>query len=468
MVNASASFRDITYSLKSVRSRLMSRIQQILEDPCRFRRNMVIVLGIAVFMRLAVVVAFWNSWGWHRGVIPDSWNKLAINLADSGTFGFAPGQSTITRGPIFPLIEVPLYLAFGEKYAGWCLSLLLLDTLTCFLVITLFRKLWGNLPALLAGFFYAVNLPIIYYTAKISQVTSILPFVAIYVYLFSSWEYAFSCWWLPWVLGLVSGLMILNKTVYLPIPIACSALLVWSKRRELKRGLPLLPVILYLVVTAAVVAPWTVRNYVLTGGKLVPVQSLFWELNVQDVLYYDLTKERGLDRSEGMTLDYFIKQERQMLISNGVSPDYPQSIHRAKWEYACERTYRAVYLKWLRQDPVKILHVIVENLWNFWVRAENWQKTKLLILMQIPFLGAVIASLVILLHRRQLHRVKFGLVIVLVLWAEHSLVFAWGRFSLDLVSILGLIFGLGAAATTIRQPTNEPPATLQLEKVLNQ
>jgi hypothetical protein len=103
-------------------------------------------------------------------------------------------------------------------------------------------------------------------------------------------------------------------------------------------------------------------------------------------------------------------------------------------------------LKSLRQDPGKILRVKVENLWNFWVRAENRQKTLLLILMQVPFLGAVMASLIILLHRRQLHRVKFGLIIVLVLWAEHFLVFAWGRFSLDLVPILGLIFGLGAAA----------------------
>ena len=156
------------------------------------------------------------------------------------------------------------------------------------------------------------------------------------------------------------------------------ALLVWSKRLELKRGPQFLPVALYLVVTAAVVAPWTVRNYVLTGGKLVPVQSMFWELNVQDVLYYDLTKERGLDRPEGMTLDYFIEQQRQMLVANGVSPDYPKYMSRAKWDYAREKAFRAVYLKWLRQDPGKILRVKVENLWNFWVRAENWQKTRLL------------------------------------------------------------------------------------------
>jgi len=376
----------------------MSQTQQIIDDPRRFRRHAVIILGIAVLVRLAVAAAFWYSWGWHHAEIPDSWDKFAINLVDSGTFGVVPGQSTMTRGPIFPLIEVPLYLLFGEKYAGWCISLLLLDTLTCFLIIILFRKLWGVLPALLAGLFCAVNLPIVYYTAKISQVTSILPLVAVYVYLFSSWEYTYSCRWRPWVLGLVSGVMILDKTVYLPIPIICSALLIWSKRLELKHVSQLRPIVVYLVVTAAVVAPWTVRNYVLSGGKLIPVQSLFWELNVQDVLYYDLSKEEGLDHPEGMTLGYFIEQERQMLVANGVSPDYSESMSRVKWEYARERAFRAVYLQWIWQHPGKILRVKVKNLWSFWVRAENWQKTRLLILMQVPFLGAVIASLVILLR----------------------------------------------------------------------
>ena len=206
------------------------------------------------------------------------------------------------------------------------------------------------------------------------------------------------------------------------------------------------PVAIYLVVTAAVVAPWTVRNYVVTGGKLVPVQSLFWELNVQDVFYYDLTKDAGVDRPEGTTLDYFIEQERQISMAKGVSPDYREYMSRAEWEYARERAYRAVYLTWLRENPGKILRVKVENLWNFWIRAENWQKTRLLILMQVPFLGAAMAGLVILIYKRQLHLVKFGVIIVLVLWAEHFVVFAWGRFSLDLVPILGLIFGLGVAA----------------------
>jgi hypothetical protein len=168
------------------------------------------------------------------------------------------------------------------------------------------------------------------------------------------------------------------------------------------------------------------------------------------VLYYDLDKTQGLDRPDGTTLQYYIEQERQMLIANGVSPDFPNGTSHVKWEMERERAFQAVCRKWIEQDPGKILRVKVQNLWNFWIRAENWQKTRLLILMQFPFLGAVLVSLGILFYKRQLHQVKYGLIIILVLWAEHCLVFGWGRFSLDLVPILGLIFGLGAAACVPR------------------
>jgi 4-amino-4-deoxy-L-arabinose transferase-like glycosyltransferase len=433
----------------------MNQIIQLLEEPRHFRRNVVIVVGIALLVRFALAAAFWHSWVWHYNIIEDDWNKLAINIVDHGTFGFSPGQSTVARGPIFPLIEIPLYLVFGQNYAGWCISLLLLDTFTCYLIIILFRKPWGNLPALLAGLYNAVNLPIIYYTAKIEQLTSMLPLLVLFVYLFSSWENTYSSRWRPWILGLVSGVMILNKTVYLPMPIACSALLIWSKWRDVKHIPKLGPIVLYLLVTAAVVAPWTVRNYIVTGGRLVPVQNMFWELFVQDVLYYDLDKNVGLDRTDGATLQYFIQQERQMLIANGVSPDFPEGTSRAAWEMARERAFRTVCLGWIEHDPGKILRVKMHNLWNFWVRAEDWHKTRLLILMQGPFLGAVIVSLAILLYKRRLLQVKYGLIIISALWAEHIPVFAWGRFSLDLVPILGLICGLGVKAWSVQSNERE-------------
>ena len=110
-------------------------------------------------------------------------------------------------------------------------SLLFFDTGTCLIIVLPARQLWGGRAALLAGLFYAVHLPIIYYGANIEQFTSALPLVFLWFYLFSSWDLGSPKKWIPWALGLVSGVLMLNKTVYLPVTLASLAGIVWLKRK---------------------------------------------------------------------------------------------------------------------------------------------------------------------------------------------------------------------------------------------
>src|SRR5215831_8782721 len=137
--------------------KLLSRMEKSEE----FFRFSVLICGLALITRLMVLMFFWSDWIWQYGKIHDSWNKLAINMVESGTFGFSPNEPTLWRGPIFPLVEVPLYLLFGENYVAWSVTLLLFDVCTCLLIMTLGRNLWGNRPALLAGLFHAIHLPVI-------------------------------------------------------------------------------------------------------------------------------------------------------------------------------------------------------------------------------------------------------------------------------------------------------------------
>jgi 4-amino-4-deoxy-L-arabinose transferase-like glycosyltransferase len=430
----------------------LGNIVRRLDEPQHFSRFMILAVGIALLVRLGVLAFFWRSWDWQVGVIPDHWDLLAINLVDHHTFGFTPNESTVGRGPIFPIFEVPFYLVLGKAYAGWSIGLLLLDTFTCFLLIVTARRLWGNRTALLAGLLYAINLPITFYTAKISQLTSVIPLVVIWMYLFSLWDEKYKSKWLPWVLGLVSGLMILNKTVYLPIPFVGVAVLLWGKRSEISNARLLKPALLYLAIVVAVMAPWTARNYIVTKGSIVPVQNGIWELFVQDVLYDDLNTAKGGNRPEGELLNYFLTQEAAILGASGIGADRPANLNRAQWEIKRERTFTRTAIAWVREDPLKILRIKIGNVWHFWTRAENRNKTMLLVLMQIVYLGAAIAGLILLLKHHQLGRIKYGLVLILVLWAEHCPVFAWGRFSLDLVPALGVMFGLGIDAWARQAP----------------
>ena len=128
-----------------------------MDEPRLFCRFAAAIVVLALVARLAVLFCFWPTWVWHTGHIHDHWNKLAINWVAHGTFGFQPDEPTIQRGPIFPLLEIPLYLLFGDNYAAWSIALLLFDTGTCLMIILLARQVWGNRAALLAGLFYSCS-----------------------------------------------------------------------------------------------------------------------------------------------------------------------------------------------------------------------------------------------------------------------------------------------------------------------
>jgi hypothetical protein len=210
----------------------LSHITEWIDDPQCFTRIAWLVTALALTIRLVVLISFWPTWYWQSAQIQDDWNKLAINLVTSGTFGFVPNQPTVERGPIFPLLEIPLYWLFGEGYAAWSLALLLLDAFTCGLIILLGRRLWGNRAALLGGIFYATYLPVVYHTATIQQFTVVLPLVFVWFYFISRWDVDPATRPPSVVLGMISGILTLTKTVYLPVTLGAATAFLWLNRRR--------------------------------------------------------------------------------------------------------------------------------------------------------------------------------------------------------------------------------------------
>jgi 4-amino-4-deoxy-L-arabinose transferase-like glycosyltransferase len=412
-----------------------------MNDRTVFGRFAIIIVTLALIVRLGILLCFWPTWIWHTGHVQDSWNDLAINWVTHGTFGFKPLESTIARGPIFPLLEIPIYLLFGNNYAMWSIALLLLDSVTCLLLILLARQIWGNRTALLAGLFYSVNLPVIYYTATIQQFTSVLPLVVVWFYLFSSWDLDSPKKWIPWALGLVSGVLMLNKTVYLPVTLTSLAAIIWLKRKEPHFKAICRQASIVFCTAVAVVAPWTYRNYVVTEGALVPVQSLLWQLVWQKYVLSDLDATEGVSRPDDRTLNYFLSRRAELFERVERTSEVKRT--GPKRDLYEERVFRDQVLEWFRTKPTQFLKNLISNIWGFWTRAENLRKTLLMLGMQVVFLGATVLGLGLTIRYGQLFKIRFGLLLVLTLWAEYSLVLGWGRFSLDTVPILAVVFGTG-------------------------
>jgi 4-amino-4-deoxy-L-arabinose transferase-like glycosyltransferase len=423
---------------------MFKRLLTELDRPERFLRFAARIVATAILLRMAVLMLFWGGWCWQVSHVHDDWNKLAINLVDFGVFGFNPGESTLLRGPIFPILEIPLYLAFGEHYVCWSIALIFLDGGTCLLLMLLARRVWGCRTALLAGFFYSLHLAVAYYVCQIEQFSSMLPLVVAWLCLFALWERDYFRRSFPWVLGIVSGIMILNKTVYLPVVFIAGAALWWCKRREFGGWSLFRPILIYLVVSILVVAPWTLRNYRVSGGKIIPVQAYFWQLLWQDIRMSELDRTMGRDRSDGAFLEDIIA--KQQVLFNQPENRFINELKGFQFELGIEKIFAKDSIQWMKANPGKTLLIKLENTWQFWIGAENRKKTLLLSIMQFAYLGAALVGLWLVWRYREIQKVKYGLLLILMLWAEHTVVFAWGRFSLDLVPVLGILFGLGVDA----------------------
>ncbi len=432
---------------------------QRLRQPHRFRQNLLIVLGIAIAVRIVILLVFWSDWIWQNGVVHDNWDLLAINLLDSSTFGFEPGEPTIIRAPLFPLFEIPLYFLFGQNYLLWSLALCLFDVLGCGLLVVLGRKLWGERAALLAGLFWAVQLPLTYYAVRIEQFVIALPLVFLWLYFYCRLDREPEKKALAWALGLVCGLLILNKSVYLPAPVLAAGMLLFSGRGRTALTTRLSNAGIVLLVSVVLVAPWTYRNYQVTGGRLIPVQSLFAYQFFLDVHWDELDAAEGTERPPMRHWQEVYKRQVAFLAENQSEAGRLTGVEQELRE---EDICREQLLPWIKNNPAVLLSKTLKNGWQFWFGAENANKTRLFLLMQSVYLVLTVIAIFMLLKHRKLAALGSGLLLILALWAEHALVYAMGRHSLDLVPILAMLTGLGLDTwLTQRAGQNRQMQTLQ-------
>jgi len=168
---------------------------------------------------------------------------------------------------------------------------------------------------------------------------------------------------------------------------------------------------------------------------------MFWQLVWQKYLLSDLDATEGAYRPDGRTLEYILSRRAELF--DRVEDTSGIKLTGPKKELYDERVFRDQVFEWFRSKPTHFLENVTSNIWGFWVRAENLRKTLLMLSMQVVFLGAALLGFGLTIRYRQLLKIRFGLLLVLTLWAQHSLVLGWGRFSLDTVPVLAVVFGIG-------------------------
>jgi 4-amino-4-deoxy-L-arabinose transferase-like glycosyltransferase len=186
----------------------------------------------------------------------------------------APNHPITVRPPLFPLFLAGVYLLTGHDPLHARLALSVVGAVTCVLTSLIARDLFGRWPALVAGLVAATYPQLFINDAWL------------YSESFATCLLAASCLmmmrivrmpvgWRWLAAGILVGLAALARPngIYALIAILIwAALAVRSGLLPVKRAV--LGVALVTLGAVAVLTPWTVRNYVVTGGAFVPTTTI--------------------------------------------------------------------------------------------------------------------------------------------------------------------------------------------------
>ncbi|MBU1878732.1 MAG: glycosyltransferase family 39 protein, partial [Chloroflexi bacterium] len=195
------------------------------------------------------------------GLDPDGYGSAGRILYEQGQF------QSISKAPLYPaFVALVSLLAGGYQATAIQAAQCVLSALTCVVLYALFRRTLGDRPAIWAGLACAVYPMSVWYTPRL--------FTEVWLTL----VLAAFCLTLVWLLqrpgvaravlaGVLAGVLALSKGIALAfVPLALAVLLLRERRAAL------VPALAFALAALALVAPWTWRNWQLTG-RLLPIHT---------------------------------------------------------------------------------------------------------------------------------------------------------------------------------------------------
>lgn len=221
-------------------------------DPAQFRRWLLAVLAIAVVLRVA--------WALLVPVVPVSdsyaYDVFARNMVEHGTYGWEPDKPSAYWAVGTSAVYAALYALFDVDYAPIVVLNVLLGSGIVLLSMLLARRWFGDLPALSAGLLLACWPGQIQFTTLLAS-----ELLFTFLMLLALWVASRSTTGRGYLYYPLCGLLIAAAAYVRPIALLFPfmyAFFLWLHGQSIAKTV--LFVCVTLVVAAAAIAPWSMRN----------------------------------------------------------------------------------------------------------------------------------------------------------------------------------------------------------------
>jgi len=242
----------------------------------RVRTWLGLIAGLALTIRLGAILYL----GDFRPPWALDWEIIAQTLVEKGYFGldpnslYGPNPQGVTSfiPPLYPGFLALMTILFGPW--AWLVTRIVqavVSTLAVVLVYPLgqvvFRR--DDIP-LLGALLAAVFPPLIGGVAEINAVSFEVFFLELFVLLTLD-AMQRSSWW-RWVIpGVVLGIAALTRPTILAL-LPLLSLCLWVNKRRALLTTMIQPMLIVVISAAAVISPWTLRNY-RVHGEFIPISS---------------------------------------------------------------------------------------------------------------------------------------------------------------------------------------------------
>ena len=407
--------------------------------------TLAVVLHAAILFIVIPKINYRLHASYNSNLYADGYDQLAENLIDGHGYRMYPDTAeTMMREPGYPVVLAGIYAMFGKKYTAVKLANLLMAVGVAGLMIQLSRQLSNNAVMILGPpllFLFHPGTLIAESRGAIELLyTLFLAFFMCTLYVAVKSDkvrhYVLS--------GGVLGLTVLIRSVPILFPaVVLAYLLVFERRRSSNILIPCRNVAVMIITMVAVLSPWILRNYNLTG-KFVPTASVvgvsaqageYFFTHRSDEPRWVVDGKAAEERNE-------LAQELGYPFKRGYYQCFYSSVDELRFSNFLLGRVAGDY----RRSPQLFARVLFTNLFYFWVGGKTESAVRMNFIVQLPLLILGATGIFLSMRRGQLKIIAPILLLVAYCMAVSLPILAQARYSVPMIPYVSILVFIPVAA----------------------
>ncbi len=389
-------------------------------------RLLIAVSALAVIIRIAAIYI----WGSEIEETVYEYDPISRNIAAGlgyswDLYGSTETAPTAWMAPVYTYMLAAYYWIIGDNLTGMAIFQAVAGGITCLLIGLVGNAVSNVRTGLIAAALFAIYPEMILLPLKFVDESWLLLWMLCIVYLGALYLQTGNRR-IVILAGIFSGIASLTHESALICPIA---LMIWVL---LKRGLSrrwLIDSLLLLSVTIVVIAPWTVRNY-LVFDKFVLIRTNFW-VNAWRGNFPGAT---GTPRNFNNTLhDLALDPEYRAVIDPQLVGD----------EIQREEVYKKLAIRHITEDPVRYIGLTLRRMQYFWTVDPTHPLTGHPLYWAPWFLLIILSLIGAISVRKHWQDYSFWYLIFIITTVVYSLMLVLPRYRIPLLPGLMLLAAEG-------------------------